>query len=316
MIAQSDNWSTLVDAVRRWWEPAQVDARDPMALWRAAGKVPDPWQLAVTTSEAQQTLLLCSRQRGKSTAMAAAAYHTAVTVPDSTTLIVSRSLRQANELKRKVDEFHYASRGEQADHWRRTAKRLTRWQLVKRDEIDDADAVRNTILSMELANGSRVLAMPCMTDTAVGFTIDLLVYDEAARIPDHVAAAMRPTLARARSRGRGRLIAASTPNGKRGWFWEEWERCQTAIAAGRKPAWECYNAVGGAIIGDRAVVAEDCSWLTQEFLQSELESIGRRWFAQEYGCEFVDAVDQVFSQADIDRALRVVDDWAPVEDEI
>lgn len=254
-----------------------------------------------------------------STSMAAAAYHTAVTKPGSTTLIISRSLRQAAELKRKVDEFHFAMQGQRIG-WRGAAKRLTKYQLRSRDEIDVPgadleDAVRNSVLGLELGNGSRILAMPCMADTMVGYTIDLLIYDEAARIPDAVYYLMRQTVARAAAAGKSRLIAASTPNGKMGWFWEEINNCREAVAAGREPAWECYNVVGGRLGTDGAALVGDCGWLTRAFLQRELESIGQRWYRQEYGCEFVDALDQVFAQADIDRALRVVDDgFAAMED--
>jgi hypothetical protein len=35
----------------------------------------------------------------------------------------------------------------------------------------------------------------------------------------------------------------------------------------------------------------------------EKKDIGPRWFAQEYGCEFMDMVGAVFSGADIDQML-------------
>lgn len=309
---------SVVDELRRQWDASRVVSQyaSPEKMWRSAGKDPEPWQLAVTGSTAQQVMMLCSRQSGKSTSMAAAAYRTAITKPGSTTLIVSRSLRQAAELKRKVDEFHFAAQGVKrpVSPWRRAAKRLTQNAIRLRDELDDEDAVRNSVLGLELANGSRILAMPCLADTAVGYTIDLLIYDEAARIPDPVYYLMRQTLARAAAAGKSRLIAASTPNGKQGWFWDEWNACQLAIADGKTSAWECYNVVGGRVGDDGAALVGDCGWLNQEFLQRELESIGQRWYRQEYGTEFVDAIDQVFSQADIARALRVVDDLVIQED--
>ena len=38
--------------------------------------------------------------------------------------------------------------------------------------------------------------------------------------------------------------------------------------------------------------------------------LGPRWYAQEYGCQFVEAVGQVFSDDAIDAAFR--DDIAPL----
>ncbi|MDE2099671.1 MAG: terminase family protein [Patescibacteria group bacterium] len=265
----------------------------------------------MTRRDWTQSLVLCGRQTGKSTVAASLAYHTAVTVPGSTTLIISRSLRQAGELKRKVDEFHYAVRSGHAPTKRTRARpqKPIPWAVNRRlhEELDDEEAVRNSVLSMELANGSRVLAMPCTADTAVGFTIDLLIYDEAARIPDGVYSVMRPTLARARSKGRGRLLALSTPNGKRGWFWEAWKRCLDAVQANKKPEWHTVRVPAGEMLPDGTIRLGGCPHLSLDFLQSEVEELGKRWFRQEYGVEFVDAIDAVFSQADIERALRRTD---------
>ena len=38
--------------------------------------------------------------------------------------------------------------------------------------------------------------------------------------------------------------------------------------------------------------------------------LGERWYAQEYGCQFVEAIGQVFSDAAIDAAFR--DDIVPL----
>ena len=49
--------------------------------------------------------------------------------------------------------------------------------------------------------------------------MSLMLIDEAARAPDELYRAMRPSLAV----GDGDLWLMSTPNGRRGFFWEEWE---------------------------------------------------------------------------------------------
>ena len=71
---------------------------------------------------------------------------------------------------------------------------------------------------LEFANGSRVLSLPGTERTVRGFSeVSLLVIDEAARVDDGLYYAVRPMLAVSG----GRLVALSTPYGKRGWFHDE-----------------------------------------------------------------------------------------------
>jgi hypothetical protein len=82
---------------------------------------------------------------------------------------------------------------------------------------------------------------------------------------------------------RGRLLALSTPAGKRGWFWEEW--------VSSRP-WRRVRATAG-----------ECSRISPEFLREEREALGDRWYNQEYFCSFEELIGSLFRQEDIDRAL-------------
>ena len=82
---------------------------------------------------------------------------------------------------------------------------------------------------------------------------------------------------------RGRLLALSTPFGKRGWFHEEWY--------GAEP-WERIK-----------ITAPDCPRITPAFLAEERRVLGERWYRQEYLCSFEDTVDAVFTSEDISAAL-------------
>jgi len=42
------------------------------------------------------------------------------------------------------------------------------------------------------------------------------------------------------------------------------------------------------------VQANECPRISEEFLREERASLGDWWFKQEYMCEFVEPVDQVF----------------------
>jgi hypothetical protein len=78
-----------------------------------------------------------------------------------------------------------------------------------------------TAEELRLENQSRIVCVPCKEETIRGYShITLLVIDEAARVPDHIYGAVRPMLAVSG----GRLICLSTPQGKRGFFWDAWAR--------------------------------------------------------------------------------------------
>src|SRR5687767_14851503 len=77
-------------------------ALDPVHLAQATGLAPDPWQANVLRSTAARLLLNCCRQSGKSTITALLALHTALYQGPALVLLLSPSLRQSQELYRKV----------------------------------------------------------------------------------------------------------------------------------------------------------------------------------------------------------------------
>jgi len=162
---------------------------------KRCGLEPDPWQMELLRSRAQRALLLCTRQAGKSTVTALYALHAALYEPPALVLLLSPSLRQSGELFQKVAAFYrsLAAAAVTAEH--------------------------QSALRLELVNGSRIISLPGKEETIRGYSgVRLLVVDEAARVPDELYYSIRPMLAVSR----GRLIALSTPFGKRGWFFEAW----------------------------------------------------------------------------------------------
>jgi hypothetical protein len=231
-------------------------AMDPATFARSVGLDPDPWQEQVLRSLDERLLLLCSRQTGKSTTTAVLALHTALYVPNSLVLLLSPSLRQSSELFRKVLGFYHTLPQEQ------------------RGEAE-------TTLHVEFANGSRILSLPGTESTVRGYSgVTLLIVDEASRVPDELYFSVRPMLAVSR----GRLIAMTTPFGKRGWFYDAWD--------GGAPSWRRVK-----------VVAADCPRISADFLAEERVSLGPWWYAQEYDCEFLDTTDQVFASDLVQAAL-------------
>jgi len=247
-----------------------------------SGLTPDPWQREVLESPARRVLLLCSRQAGKSRTAAALALKTALLEPPAEVLIISRALRQSAELLRKVRELY---RGLQQARPRRPPP----FRPVPLRQLDAADVclgpgeqvVQQSVLQMELANGSRILSLPGSPDTIVGFSaISLLVIDEAARVPDELYRAVRPMLAVSG----GKLVCLSSAYAQQGFFYHEW----TQGAA----SWQRIR-----------VTAQECPRISPEFLAEELAAMGRRIFDREYGCQFTGVDDAAFDPGTVARAL-------------
>ncbi len=144
-----------------------------------------------------------------------------------------------------------------------------------------APLASESALELEFTNLSRIVALPGKEATIRGFSgVSLLIVDEASRVPDELYQAVRPMLAVSG----GGILLLSTPFGKRGFFHHEWTE-------------------GGAEWHRTRVTAGDCPRIPREWLEQERRAIGDWWFRQEYMCEFVETIDQVFSYDDIQRAL-------------
>lgn len=170
-------------------------ALDPARLFRAAtGHTPDAWQAQLLRSSAPRILLNCCRQSGKSSAVATLALHEALFRPGSLTLALSPSLRQSQELFKKIKSQERA---------------LGR----------PAQYVSETTTQLETRGGSRVISLPENEMTIRGYSgVTLLIIDEASRVGDDVYSAVLPML----GASHGRLLALSTPWGKQGWWYERW----------------------------------------------------------------------------------------------
>lgn len=170
-------------------------ALDPVLFANDCGLTPDPWQAQLLQERPARSLLLCSRQSGKSTVTALLALWTALYEAPALILLLSPSQRQSGELFRSVVGFHARLAG---------APPLS----------------SETALRAELSNGSRIIALPGTEKTVRGYAgADLVVIDEAARVEDNLLAAVRPMIA---TKPNAKIIALTTPAGPRGWFHSAW----------------------------------------------------------------------------------------------
>ena len=239
-------------------------ALDPVAFaLEVLGLELDDWQRDVISRPSKRDLLNCSRQAGKSTTAAVLGLHEALYKPGSLTILVSPSQRQSSELFRKVIE------------------------LREKLPSGGAGLTEDNKLSMAVEGGGRVISLPGSEATIRGFSgATLIVEDEASRVDDALYFSIRPMLA---VKG-GRLILMSTPFGKRGHFWNEWNTGTT------------WNRV--------EVPATRVPRISKEFLEEERLSMGDWWFSQEYMCEFRESTDAVFSHDAVMGALS--DDIQPL----
>jgi hypothetical protein len=224
------------------------------------GFVADPWQERLLRSTSKWVLLNCCRQSGKSTTTAIVGLHQAVYDP-GLVLLVSPSQRQSRELFAKVIGF------------------LKDLEPVEPLEEDNKS-------SCTLANGSRIISLPGDPDTIRGFSAPkLILEDEAAYLSESMQAAIEPMLAVSG----GRLIEMSSPNGRRGHFYESW--------------------TNGEGVERIKIVGSQCPRITSEFLDQQLKKLGPQLYSQEFCGEFIDSESSAFSSELIEMAL--CDDFDP-----
>jgi len=234
-----------------------AEALDPVAFAERLGITPDPWQTQVLRSSAKRIIINCGRQTGKSTVAAILGLHTAIFRPGSLVLLLSPSLRQSSELFRKVADFYrkLGHEGPEPEAW--------------------------SALRLELSNSSRIVSLPGKEQTVRGFSgVQLLIVDEAARVPDELYFAVRPMLAVSD----GRLVILSTPFGKSGFFYQTWTE--------GGPEWLKIH-----------VRASDCPRISKTFLDEERRALHPWVFSQEYEASFEDAQTALIHAEALERAV-------------
>jgi Terminase large subunit, T4likevirus-type, N-terminal len=226
----------------------------PVQFATSVGIVPDDWQVQVLASNHPRKILACGRQSGKSTVGAVLAVHKALTVPGSTVLVAAPGERQAKLLFSKAMRLY-----EQAGH------------------PLPAHSARRT--GLELANGSIIEALPAVERTTRGYSVDLLVVDEAAAVPDEDYFGILPALISTQ----GEQVLLSTPRGKRGFFFELWHSDDD---------WQ------------RVMVRSDeVGRIRPEDLEVFRATMPEQIFLQEFFCKWLDTEGSLFSYDDIQMAL-------------
>ena len=216
----------------------EVLLESALGAMHSLGLEPDPWQLDVLVGKHQRLLLNCCRQSGKSTTVALLSVLETVGIAGTRVLMVAPSLRQSRLLFRIASDYLSACG----------------MHFVK----------RRTMHEINLKNGSLIACLPCKEETIRGYAdINLLILDEAARVPDDVYKAVCPMLAL----HDGRQICLSTPYGRRGFFYDAW-------------------AHGGDDWKRIEVPVDQVPRISADYLARVRRQMGESWYRQEFCCSF------------------------------
>ncbi len=208
----------------------------------------DEWQRDILETEGN-IALRSGRQVGKSTIISIKGAEYALRNPKSSIMIISATERQAFLLFSKVLAYIYDN---YKSHMKKGKDRPTKSEI-------------------KLINGSIIRCLPTGLDGIGirGFTVNLLIADEAHFIPEDVWQAVTPML----SATKGIQVLLSTPHGREGYFYR------------------CFKDSNFRIFH---ISSEDCPRIDKEFLKREKERMSKLQYTQEYLGEFIDELKQLF----------------------
>lgn len=170
-------------------------AREDLGTFAALGGRPlRPWQAGALTLERRTTVVVAPRQTGKSRSLAILALHRAFRTARVRVLIVSAGEDAARRLLAEVRAVAMAS------------------PLLAGSVVDELASL------VVLSNGSEIRSVPASERAIRGWTVDVLIVDEAASVDEDVllGAALPTTTARPDAR----IVLAGSPRGTTGAFFE------------------------------------------------------------------------------------------------
>ena len=222
---------------------------------------PEIKQAEVLDTNAKYLILCCNRQWGKTTTIAIKALHHALTTPDQCIVILSRTKAQAAILINKAGIYT-----------RRLNIRLRR--------------VMGFEYSIQLPNGSTIIAVAHSGDTSVGNSANVLIVDEAALVKDGVYWSVSGSV----SRTHGKIWLMSTPRRQAGFFYN---------------IWHDKSAKWTRIFSD----ITDCPAIDTDYLEMQKAADPIR-YRQDFLCEFIQPADRLTDMETIQRMFRAdIDQW-------
>lgn len=205
-----------------------------------------------------RTLILKSRQLGITTLTAAYALWLMIFNKDQSILALAPTQEKARNIVDKV-RFAYSQ--------------LPSWMKVA--------SLEDNKLSLILTNGSKIKAASGASESARGYTANVLILDEAAFIEnaEELWGSAQQTLATG-----GKAIVLSTPNGVGQWFHQQWVGAETEennFIPVRLP-WSVHPS------------------RNQKWREDQDKELGKRLAAQECDCSFISSGDTYFESEDLE----------------
>ena len=248
--------------------PDVRELRDSLAAF--ASEVGHPltdWQARSLELPTRVTAIVAPRQSGKSRSLAMLALWSAFRSPDLRVLIVSAGEEASRRLLAEVRRVASSS------------------PLLRGSIVDEMAGL------LTLSNGSEVRSVPASERAVRGWTVDLLLVDEAALVPDDLLlGAAIPTTA---ARSDARIVLASSAITASGAFFDQVMLGEQGSEHVRSHRWKLA----------------DCGWITPSAIAAARESMSDLRFRAEYEGEFAGSADALLTRDVIDRATA---DYLPL----
>lgn len=242
-----------------------------------AAEVGEPladWQVADLTLDVPITCVLWGRQMGKSRGLALKAVHAAFAGPGRRVLVVSGGGELgARRLLREV-------------------RRMVEGSGLLRGSLTDEGASVVT-----LSNGSEVRCVAASESAVRGWSVDLLLVDEAQLVADDLLlGAALPTVT---ARAGARVVLAGTASVASGAFFDLCRRGEVGDEAVR------FSRRVSRLVGGE----DSASWQNPSMVAAQVAAMGSVRANAEFRCVWASGADRLFSRALLDRQTA---DYVPL----
>jgi hypothetical protein len=248
--------TTSVDGERLLDEPSHF-------VEHYIGVEPFDYQEEFMDHESNRKAFVSGRRVGKSRTAAWLALHAATTNYNYQVLITAPSQRQSTELFNQVKS-----------------------EIRHSDIPEDGWGIeRSTRTEINFTSGSRIKVVPLGNDgsNVRGFGADMLIVDEAAFVDGDI---FREVLSPMLAFGDGEFILLSTPLGKKGYLWQQWEKI-----LGRKQNDEGWYG--------KQVPTHANPGIKESFIEKQRNDLSKNQFKREYLGEFDESSDSFFDPEDL-----------------
>lgn len=234
--------------------------RDLGAFAQMVGKPMRGWQARSLQLVRRTTVIVAPRQSGKSRSLSVLALHRAFRTPGLRVLVISAGDDAAKRLLAEVRSIAVSS------------------PMLRGSVVDDYAAL------VTLTNGSEIRSVPASERQIRGWSVDLLLIDEAALVPDDLlTGAAIPTTA---ARPDARIVIASSASVASGVFYD---LAQAGLAGSEHIETFMWRLV-------------DADWIGASTIAAARESMTPTRFAAEYEGVFASGADALFPRELLDRS--------------